>query len=131
MADGSAHDEVWCDLIVSILSVNNYSLDKAYTHVPALKSEGLSCPENLTKWDAGSIAQRLEGAGLQRGSFMANLYAQRLSSLGAAIKRVGIAEFTNTLSSDRRDDISALLAPINGIGSRVLKNFFLLRGIDR
>jgi hypothetical protein len=124
MAEINPRDEVWSDLIVSILSVNNYSLEKAYSLVPALRSEGLCSPDNLVKWDVEAIAKRLKNAGLERGSFMAALYAQRLSSLGAAINRVGVADFTNALSSERRADISTLLTPIHGIGPRVLANFF-------
>jgi hypothetical protein len=120
--------EVWGDLLVSMLSVNSYSLEKAYAHLQGLQSEGLCTPDNLTKWTAEDIASRLKAAGVDRGSFMNGLYSQRLASLGEAVRRIGATNFTNSLLA-KRVEISSLLMPIEGIGPKVLMNFFMLRHI--
>lgn len=125
-----AQDEIWSDLVVSILSVNQYPLEKTYASLPALRSEGLCAPENLGRWDVEEIIARLKKAGLDRGPFMTSLFAVRLASLGVAVSTIGVAEFASLLLRKRRTEISQLLMPINGIGPRVLKNFFLLCQIE-
>jgi hypothetical protein len=122
-------DELWSDLVVSILSVNQYSLEKTYACLPALQSLGLCSPDKLGSWDVEDIIVWLKQAGLDRGPFMTALFAKRLSSLGVAVNAMGIADFTRSLSSKKCAEISELLMPINGIGPKVLSNFFLLRQV--
>lgn len=127
--EAQSPDQLWSDLVVSMLSVNNHSLEKAYACIGGLLAEGLCAPENLSKWSVDELARRLIEAGCNRGSFMTQLYAKRLSALGAAVNDMGIEEFTRIVSTKNRSDISRLLMRINGIGPRVLQNFFLLRQI--
>jgi hypothetical protein len=126
---GDAQDELWGDLVVSILSVNNWSLESAYAGLPGLQSGGLCSPENLVKWDVEEIVAGLKNAGFDRGPFMTTLFARRLASLGVAVGTMGVEDFSRSLSSKQRTKVSNLLMPINGIGPRVLANFFLLRQI--
>jgi hypothetical protein len=123
-------DELWSDLVVAMLSVNNYPLEKAYVHVQGLKSAGLCSPENLSRLGEDDVVKRLEEAGCNRGAFMTRLFARRLWSLGAAVSTIGIARFTRIIAGNQRTEISNLLLPIYGIGPKVLENFFLLRRID-
>jgi hypothetical protein len=60
---------------------------------------------------------------------MTNLFAVRLAWLGMAVESRGIAVCTRILLSKDPAAISDLLLPINGIGPKALRNFFLLRGI--
>jgi len=123
-------DELWSDLVVALLSVNNHSLEKTYVYIQELKSAGLCSPGNLSRLEMDDIVKRLEGAGFNRGAFMTRLYAKRLWSLGAAVSKIGVERFTRVIAGNQRTEISNLLLPINGIGPRVLQNFFLLRQID-
>jgi hypothetical protein len=123
-------EELWSDLVIAILSVNNNSLEKTYVYLPGLKAVGLRSPENLSRWGVDEIVQRLQKAGCNRGAFMTPLYAKRLSSLGAAVSATGIEKFTSSLGCGQRSEIASLLLPINGIGPRVLENFFLLRQLQ-
>jgi hypothetical protein len=128
--DGNLLDELWSDLVVAMLAVNNHSLEKTYAHLEGLKASGLCSPENLSAWEVAEIVQRLQQAGCNRGSFMTRLYARRLSSLGASVSATGTEEFTSILRCASRSEIANLLLPINGIGPRVLENFFLLRQLE-
>lgn len=119
----------WEDLVISILSVNQYSLEKTYVLAPLLRMSGLFRPEELSKLDIEEIVVRLNRSGCDRGSFMTKLFAIRLSCLGMALASTGIAESERILLSNAPEAISSLLLPINGIGPKVLRNFFLLRGI--
>jgi len=128
--DGNLPDELWSDLVVAMLAVNNCSLEKTYAHLEGLKAAGLCSPENLSAWGVDEIVQRLQQAGCNRGSFMTQLYAKRLSSLGAATSATGTKKFTSILGCTSRSEVANLLLPINGIGPRVLENFFLLRQLE-
>ena len=48
-------DGIWEDLIVSILAVNQYSLEKTYAVVPLLRSARVVDPANLTNWELEEV----------------------------------------------------------------------------
>jgi len=122
-----AVDDVWEDLVVSILSVNQYSLERTYSCIDGLRQQGITNPENLIRWDQSEIARRLVAAGCDRGAFMTNLFAVRLCNLGMAVEAARIETFAKTLSGENRDAMQTLLLPIKGVGPKVISNFFLLR----
>jgi len=123
-------DAPWEDLVISILSVNQYSLEKTYVHAALLRRSGLFSPEDLSKWGVDEIVARLKSSGCDRGSFMTKLFAVRLSHLGGAVTSNGISESRRILLSNEAEAIRSFLLPINGIGPKVLRNFFLLREIE-
>jgi hypothetical protein len=116
----------WEDLVISILAVNQYSLEKTYVLLDGLRKAGLTDPENLAVWEQSEIVSRLNESGCNRGVFMTGLFALRLGSLGVAARARGIDEFTRILLSKDFGEIDRLLLPINGIGPKVLRNFRLL-----
>ena len=123
-------DEIWEELIVSILAVNNRSLEKTYALLPLLRKAGIVDPANLTRWDVEEVVARLKTAGLDWGSYMTRLFARRFVSLGEVTKSNGIATCGNILLGNDPDTIRNLLLLVNGIGPKVMQNFFLLRGIS-
>lgn len=80
----AAADDPWEDLVVSILSVNQYSLEHTYRSIDGLRKQGLFDPERLMRWDQSEIVERLK-----------------------------------------------LLLPVNGIGPKVIANFYSLREIPK
>jgi hypothetical protein len=44
-------DELWSDLVVAMLAVNNHSLEKTCAHLDGLKASGLCSPDNLSAWE--------------------------------------------------------------------------------
>jgi hypothetical protein len=119
----------WGDLVVSILSVNRYSLERTYSFCDHLRQNGLLDPSQLASLEPGEIANKLVSAGYNRGAFMTNLFASRLSSLGAHVEHRGVMVCTEIISSTDRRTIQEFLLQVNGIGSKVIENFFFLRGI--
>ena len=81
----------WGDLVVSILAVNRYSLERTYSFCDHLRQNGLLDPSQLASLEPGEIANKLVSAGYNRGAFMTNLFASRLSSLGAHVELRGVA----------------------------------------
>ena len=125
MAD--AKDNPWEDLILAILSVNNYSLEKTYSAVQTLHREGLFSPENLVRWTFKEIETRLRRGGYNRGDYMTALFAKRIASLGKFVGSVGVKECERILRKSDAAEVRQFLSPVTGIGPRVLENYFLLR----
>jgi 3-methyladenine DNA glycosylase/8-oxoguanine DNA glycosylase len=121
-------DDPWEDLVIGILSVNQYSLERTYRLVDGFRTQGLFQPENLMRWDPSGIVDRLKSAGCDRGQFMTNLFALRLSALGMLIQAKGIEACTSIIAGRDTKMIEELLLPVNGIGPKVLANFYLLLG---
>lgn len=128
--EGEAPDSPWGDLVVSILSVNQYSLDRTYNSIRGLREQGLADPGSLSRWTPDEIEKRLRSAGCDRGAFMTKLFASRLSALGGLIQAKGSDECSRVIEGTNKDAISSLLSDVKGIGPVVLRNFYLLRGIS-
>ena len=60
---------------------------------------------------------------------MTDLFAVRLAHMGAAIVSRGVEECTRILEANDPDAIRDMLLPIKGIGPKVIRNVFVLRGI--
>ena len=74
-------DELWQDLVISIMAVNGFSLERMFGYAAAFKQIGLCDPRNLASWDQSEIKQKLIDAGFNRGRFMTTAFAMRLSAL--------------------------------------------------
>jgi hypothetical protein len=122
-------DDAWEDLVVSILSVNQYSLERTYSMVDGLRRENITDPLRLARWESPEIEIRLRAAGCDRGVFMTKLFAERLGALGALIRTNGRGECDKVIKSRDAKAIENLLLPVHGIGPVVLRQFFLLRDL--
>lgn len=123
-------DSPWEDLVISILAVNQYSLEKTYACKAGLQAQELTFPATLIQLTSAELERRLRAGGCDRGEFMTNLFAKRLAALGEYVRSVGIEESSGILAGKSRQKIEQFLKPIYGIGPVVLRNFFLLRGIQ-
>jgi hypothetical protein len=124
-------DDPWEDLVVSLLSVNQYSLERTYRSIEGLREQGLSNPTNLKQWGRGDFVARMKAAGCDRGAFMTDLFALRLANLGALIQNRGLDSCTKVISGRDTHAIEELLLPVSGIGPKVIANFCLLRDIPK
>ncbi len=120
-------NNIWEDLVISILSVNQYTLNKTYSSIESLRQVEIFNPENLIKWDINEIEQRLRQGGCERGSFMTNLFAERLAALGELIANQSISKCEQVLLSRDKKIITDFFMPVKGIGPKVLQNLFLLQ----
>lgn len=130
--NGSIQDAevIWEDLVLAVLSVNQYSLEKTYSSYASLKERGLFEPEYLARWGVDEIYEKLRQAGFDRGQFMTKLFAVRLACLGHFITGQGVEQCAEILRSKNVEHIERLLIRVKGIGPRVLANFYTLRGIE-
>jgi hypothetical protein len=121
-------DDAWEDLILSVLSVNKWPVQKTYASLDALRNEGLCEPKKLARMGPDQVVLRLKRAGYDRGEFMNGLFAQRLSSLAAFAMERGVECCVKALHSSERKDLEQFFAVVNGVGPKVIENFCLLRG---
>lgn len=118
----------WADLVIAILSVNNYPLDKTWNLFDGLEENGLFDPRVLAGCDLSELARRLGAAGYDRGDAMTAMFTDRLAALGRLAREVPVDRCERILSSGTRDEVVSFLAGVRGIGPKVLENYFRLRG---
>lgn len=116
----------WADLVIAMLSVNNYSLIKVFNLFESLKANDLFDPCGFACWNREEIARRLVAAGYDRGHAMTAIFTDRLSSLGQLADELASNE--RILTDGTRTEVAELLKRVRGVGPKVLDNFFLLRG---
>ena len=118
----------WADVVIAMLSVNNYPLDKTFSLFDQLRANRLFDPSFLAASDAAELARRLGAAGYDRGTTMTEIFADRLLALGHLAESLRIDACTRILTKGSRDEVSSLLGSVKGVGPKVLENFFVLRG---
>lgn len=129
MPQSNTHQSPWSGLVISILSVNHFPVERTVALLPQLQSEKLTDPEELSMRTAPEIYAKLVNAGYDRGDFLTHLFAERLVSLGVFAKEHGIAACEPVMNGTDEKAIENLLLPIKGIGPTVLRNFRLLKNI--
>ena len=122
-------DDPWEDVVVSMLSVNSYPVERTCRFVDGLREQGLFDPRRLETLDQAEIESRLKAGGYNRGEFMTSLFASRLVSLGQLVRYKGAATCSEALRAVSRCDVEQLLAPVKGVGPDVIRTFCILRGI--
>ena len=92
-------DSPFGDLVIAVLSVNNFSLDKTFSLMEKIVQQGITEPKNLAEWQPHEIYTRLVAAGYDRGEFMTYLFAERLAALGRRAISDGLEKWEKVLTS--------------------------------
>ena len=129
-AESLIHDDLWLDLVVSLLGVNQYSLEKTYEGRHGLSRESLTSPDTLAQLSVDEIQSRLCLAGYDRGPFMTRLFASRLQSLGISLHNGSGERLRQALELGDIAKVRVLLLSFTGVGPRVVANFLMLRGLS-
>jgi len=121
---GLKNVNLWGNVVVSILSVNQYS---ALSLAEDLEANGLFDLRNLATWDHEEIYKKLEQSGYKRGEFMIGSMTERLISLGKLAENLQVND--QILANGTKEEIAALLSGVKGIGPLVLSNVLSLRDL--
>ena len=127
MIDKPAGSNPWPDLIVAMLAVNSYSLEKVWANYDALAAAGVFDPERLRELGFEGIYRVLKESGYDRGEFMTKSIAVRLSHLDAFIERNDRVSCELFLRSADAEQLRSFLLGVTGIGPAVIRNYILLR----
>lgn len=120
---------VWHDLVVSILAVYNYTLEKVDAYSDDLEKQGLFEPDKLKKMSHEEIFEALEKSGYQRGDLNA-IFTERVQNLGEYVDKKGKNHCESILQNKDKEAIASLLRPIKGVGPKVIENYLELRGLN-
>ena len=122
MDKGPKNANNWANVVIAMLSVNSYN---ALNISDDLELNGLFDLQNLASWDHPKIFETLQKSGFKRGDFLTGLMTQRLLSLGILADKVQANE--QILANGTKDEVTALLSKVKGIGPMVINNFLELR----
>jgi hypothetical protein len=121
---GPKNANLWGNVVIAILSVNQYS---ALSLAEDLDANGLFDLRNLAAWDHAEIYKRLEQSGYKRGEFLTGSMTERLISLGKLAEN--FQENDQILANGNKGEVTALLSKVKGIGPLVLSNVLALRDL--
>lgn len=127
---GEGTENIFTDLVIAILSVNNWSMEKVGVILPNLHSQQLTNPHFIKGSGFPEVFSRLNGAGYGRSEYITSLVTDRLLDLGRKYVDSGLE--TELYEAEIKRDfnrINQLLEPIHGVGPRVIDNYKVLRGI--
>lgn len=126
---GTNHSDLnpFSDLIIAMLAVNNFTLERAYSLRDSLDEQGLLNVQTIAELSIEELSSALARAGYRRGSFMNPLFAERIRKVAVEAVRQGKG-LKDVLISGDRANVEAALLPLPGIGPTVIRNYLLLRG---
>lgn len=130
MSDNDAPETLIGDLVVAMLTVNNWPLEKACELRPALERARLFDIEKLSNLSHDEVFHRLKDAGYAKADYVVGLLADRLLAMATTLSGAGFAKLQQLAgSSDQAAKRDRFLLGIKGVGPAVLETFKALRRI--
>ena len=117
------------DLVVSMLTVNNFSLEKVCELRPALEKASLFDVEALSKMSHEQVFGALKSAGYSKADYVVGLLADRLLAMAGTMQSTSADELRGLLQPGRERELDRFLLAIKGVGPAVLETFKALRRI--
>ena len=124
-AKGNAKEAVR-KLVIALLAVNSYPIEKVFSCSPKLEEEGVFAPEKVSSWTEEDAVRRLARAGYNRGPFITTLLADRLLSVSRFLQEGGLSAFQRACETRRVEEVAGALKGVRGVGPAVLRNFAIL-----
>lgn len=112
-------------LVVSLLAVNKYTLDRVLSYRSSFRENGLLDVEGVSKMDVGTITAKLTAAGFNRG-LLNGMMAARLKNLMTAISEGYIDQLPKLILNRDRESALTLLTSLRGMGPTTARNAWLL-----
>lgn len=120
-------EAVFLDLVVALLAVNRWTLERALAITNGLKDAGLSDPAAVRSMTVDDVAGRLAEAGYKRGRYMEQLLAVRIVSAAEVIDEQSVLRLTELERRGDKKAIAAFLLTVKGVGPEVVNSFLILR----
>ncbi len=125
MTNNNKKNNPWANLVIAMLSLNSYPIERTWTLFDKLGANGLFNPQNIASWSYDELCQRLISSGYDRGR-MNDIFAERLWSIRNLADNV--SGYEKIIANGTEDDVTKVLSKIKGVGPVVIKNYLLLRG---
>jgi 3-methyladenine DNA glycosylase/8-oxoguanine DNA glycosylase len=118
-------DDVVDSLVMALLGVNNYPLEKVWNLLPRLREGGLTQPSQVASEDLNRLTARLITAGYDRGR-LTGMLAERLQHLMTAIASGRLDDLCRASTRKDATVVQRMLCEIRGIGPQVAQNAWML-----
>ncbi len=112
-------------ILVSLLAVGGYSLEKAWNLLPQLREADLTEPEKVIGEEIETLTHQLFSIGYKRG-IVTDMMAERLQQLMQMAHSGTLDEFDALLAKDEKDKAVELLCKVKGIGPMVASTTWTL-----
>ncbi len=112
-------------IVVSVLAVNRYPLEKSYSLLPNLRKLGLTDPTKVANANSPDVMMRLDRAGYHRG-LLTEMMAGRLIGLMNAVSEGQLDSLSNMVTKGEKDQAKQLLCRMKGIGPQVAADVWML-----
>jgi len=127
---GAEETSVVEDLVVAILAVNFWTLEKVYALRSRLAEQGLFDMQGVSDLDVGEVDRRLRAAGYERGDFPVFAMANRLVHTACALDAGGETKLRALLAQGGSHELDDFLLGLKGVGPVVVGNFKVLQEIE-
>lgn len=115
------------NLLVALLSVNQWSVEKVYGLVDRFRNAGLFDFDSVACLDDAELTRRLGTAGYNRGTVLTPMMASRVRSVARILKGGTVRKLAEFIESGDTESAEDILRLIHGVGPYVLRNFWLLQ----
>lgn len=115
------------NLVVAMLTVNNWALEKAWALLPELTSLGLCDAQCLSTLSHEEIFARLKRAGYAKSDYVVGLLADRLREMAKVMATIPPAKLTELMEPGHEKDRDRFLLSLKGVGPAVLETFVALQ----
>jgi hypothetical protein len=112
-------------LLMALLAVNNYPLEKAWALLPRMRELGLTDPARVAAMDMPATIEALTAAGYDRKN-LTWMFAERVMALMAAIHGGELAGLDEAIAAKDKGRATELLDRVRGVGPRVIQNAWAL-----
>lgn len=119
-----AASQVEC-LLMALLSVNNYPLEKGWRLLPRMREQGLTDPARVAAMDMPAAISALVGAGYDRKN-LTWMFAERVKALMTAIHDGELAGLDDAIAAKDKARATELLDRVRGVGPTVIENAWAL-----
>jgi len=119
------HQSIVDILIVSILAVNSYTLERVLGHISSFKMQGLLDFRSVSEMDVGTIAVKLTKSGYNRG-LLNGMMAERIKDLMTAISEGYLDKLPELVLKKDKAAALLLLCSLRGMGPTTAKNAWRL-----
>ena len=128
MTDSAAkRDDVSSDLLMALLAVNSWTLERVSGLYESLRKNGLFDVSILSGLTPEQIQGRLSAAGYERGPVLGRMIASRVQNLAVALFEGGDQLLVDCEASRDISATRAYLLQLHGVGLTVVENYLLLR----
>lgn len=113
------------DLVVALLAVNQYPVDRAVALMPAFRERGLLDPEAIARMGQPQVIEAMKDAGYTRGGYLP-IVSYRLFQLMEAVASGGLDTLPAFVASNDRDGFVAKLTELHGFGPNTAGTAWML-----